>query len=446
MAAANSQDPDVFLSNKNYPDAQGIFFDGYQTLEEVKNSCLVVLDTNVLLVPYGVSKNGLAEIESTYNKLAEEKRLFVPGQVAREFAKHRPLKIGEIFQAINRKNNFSNLEKGRNPLLEDVESYKALREVEEQISNLLGDYRKAIADLLEHIKGWSWNDPVSRIYSQLFPHIVVDPALDEKAIKERLEYQNVNKVPPGYKDGSKTDQGVGDLLVWQAALQVAETHKLPVVLVSGDSKADWFHRSEGQTLYPRFELVDEIRRVSDGKSLHIISFSKFLELFGANSEAVVEARTQEVKIDLSTMSSFGRNSVLSHMAEQAVSDWLEAQYPFLDVYRDNRFGSYVLAEKGGATCTISVKYFSEGRSGNIYGRVRDAIQRSIDRVERSGEYDNCIVFLVFEAEESALQTAQRLPEFLDRIGCRGIAVVIGYLPKIGGLHVHDPLNALPSFE
>jgi DNA-binding response OmpR family regulator len=69
-----------------------------------------------------------------------------------------------------------------------------------------------------------------------------------------------------------------------------------VFFVSGDEKPDWWHRSEGQTLYPRYELVDEFRRHSEGQSFHIIPFSQFLEIYGASQSIVQEVRREEVKV------------------------------------------------------------------------------------------------------------------------------------------------------
>lgn len=64
-----------------------------KSVEQVKNKCLFVLDTNALLLPYTTSSKSIDEIKKVYAKLIKEKRLFIPGQVAREFAKNRPEKI-----------------------------------------------------------------------------------------------------------------------------------------------------------------------------------------------------------------------------------------------------------------------------------------------------------------------------------------------------------------
>jgi hypothetical protein len=438
MAKIPADEPDIFVANKCYPDAMGLFFNGYQTLDQVRNTCVVILDTNALLVPYGISKSGVSEIASTYKQLVASNRLVVPGQVAREFAKNRPSKIGEIFQAVSRKQNLKSPDSGRYPLLQDVPSYQKLQELEGKITTLIGEYRGAIGDLLGHIQKWYWNDPVSALYSELFPKVIVDPSIDEESIRSKMDYLHTNKMPPGYKDGAKLDHGVGDVLVWQAVVHVAEERKRPVVLVSGDNKADWFYR---------FELVDEIRRVSDGKSLHIVSFSSFLELFGATAEAVGEVRSEEINIDLSTMSPFGRNSVLAHVAEQAVADWLRHRHPELDVRRDDRSGAFALAESGGAVIRLSVKYYPKSRRHKpmVYSRLRLALDQFKQRYDDSG-YDNILVFLVFESADDADDAAIRLPDILTRCGHPEASVVVAHLPKDGLLRVHDPLKALPEFE
>ncbi|MEL7408280.1 MAG: PIN-like domain-containing protein, partial [Cyanobacteria bacterium J06558_2] len=74
-----------------------------------------------------------------------------------------------------------------------------------------------------------------------------------------------------------------------------------VIFVSGDQKSDWWHRVENQALYPRYELVDEFRRESNGFSLHIITFANFLNLYGATKDIVKEVRDEENKITGNTL-------------------------------------------------------------------------------------------------------------------------------------------------
>ena len=83
-------------------------------------------------------------------------------------------------------------------------------------------------------------------------------------------------------------------MIWKTILELGKAQKKDAILVSGEEKPDWWHKSEGQPLYPRFELFDEHRRISEGCSFHIVSFSKFLDLYGASEQVVEEVRQTEI--------------------------------------------------------------------------------------------------------------------------------------------------------
>ena len=91
---------DIFIADEVYPEAAALFEADYKTVSEVVSACDVVLDTNVLLTPYSAGKNSLEQIRAVYTRLSEEKRLFVPGQVAREYTRWRARKLTELYQAI----------------------------------------------------------------------------------------------------------------------------------------------------------------------------------------------------------------------------------------------------------------------------------------------------------------------------------------------------------
>lgn len=51
-------EPDAFLANKLYPDAQSVFSWYPVSLEDASLDCVVVLDTNILILPYTISSEG----------------------------------------------------------------------------------------------------------------------------------------------------------------------------------------------------------------------------------------------------------------------------------------------------------------------------------------------------------------------------------------------------
>ena len=296
MPDENTEDSNLLTAITVYPDADAVFTAEPKTLPEIKDDCLVVLDTNSLLVLYSIGKESLEQIKNTYKALVTNKRLVIPGQVAREFAKNRATKLAELFQQLNRKKNVAAFRKGKYPLLESLPNYQESVRIEEELDKLLEAYKKAIGQVIEHIQAWTWNDPVSLLYHDLFgKDTVFDPPFDKAKLKEEIASRYLHQIPPGYKDASKDDGGIGDLLIWKTILKLGESQKKDAILVSGEEKPDWWHKSEGQPLYPRFELFDEYRRVSNGCSFHIVSFSKFLDLYGASEQVVEEVRQTEIQ-------------------------------------------------------------------------------------------------------------------------------------------------------
>ncbi|MDP3582036.1 MAG: PIN-like domain-containing protein, partial [Ignavibacteria bacterium] len=69
-------------------------------------------------------------------------------------------------------------------------------------------------------------------------------------------------VPPGYKDKSKpVPDRYGDLVLWKEVLKKNSQIDQPIILVTGDTKEDWYYEELGLTIGPRPELIDEFSRV-----------------------------------------------------------------------------------------------------------------------------------------------------------------------------------------
>ena len=223
----------IFIANSIYPNAKAIFT-RLQPIDEIKNDCYIVLDTNVLLLPYSIGDVDLLEqIRKTYQPLSAEKRLIVPGQVAREFAKNRAIKIAELYQQLSDK-QIPSMQRGKYPLLSSLKNYQAIVDLEEEIDRKLEEYRqkykKAIEDMLSYIQEWRWNDPVTLLYSEIFNEdSIVDPQIEEKVIKSDLEHRLLYNIPPGYKDRGKDDNGIGDLLIWYTILEIGKSKKKSVI-------------------------------------------------------------------------------------------------------------------------------------------------------------------------------------------------------------------------
>jgi len=289
------EEKDIFVNRKIYPNPADIFSVTTESVAKIKNKAIYIIDTNALLLPYTTSSKSIEEIKKVYGKLISKNKLFIPSQVAREFAKSRPEKIKEIFQQLNRKQNkIQKLFSGKYPLLSDSKEYQEAVEMEEKIDSSLKDYSKKLSEVIGQIKNWTWDDPVTKAYNSIFEEkIIVDVEETKEKIKSDLAFRYSHKIPPGYKDDGKPDDGIGDYLIWLNILELAKKLNKDVIFVSGDEKSDWFHRSENQSLYPRFELVSEFREKGAKKSFHIIKLSELLEIFGADETIVKELELEE---------------------------------------------------------------------------------------------------------------------------------------------------------
>jgi predicted nucleic acid-binding protein len=286
---------DIFIANSIYPEVNSIFKIN-KTLQEIKDDCYIVLDTSVLLLPYNAGRESLSQIKKTYKKLLAESRLIIPAQSAREFVKNRANKLLDLYQNLSDKKGIE-IKKNTYPLLESLDEYQEILEFEKIIEDSLKEYKNKINKLLKNIENWTWNDPVSLMYGELFnKDVIFDIDINEVEIKKDLERRQEYEIPPGYEDASKPDSGVGDLLIWYSLLQVGKKYKKSVILVSGEKKSDWWHKRGKHALYPRYELVDEFRRYSENQSFHIIELSHLLQLYGASETAIKEIELEEKQV------------------------------------------------------------------------------------------------------------------------------------------------------
>ncbi len=288
----------VFLANDILPNAAEAFGDKVEPIEKAINSADIVLDTNVLLLPYGAGASSLKKITEAFEKLKAQGRVFLPAQVAREFVKNRPNKLSELQQGLSDKiSRYVAIDKLSFPILEGLDEYKKLNESLEKSSKLKTELSKANLDLIKKIRSWEWNDPVNTAYRDVFSSDrIIEPTIDKEQIIAELQKRQKYQIPPGYKDSAKEDLGIGDFLIWKMILEIGSKNKKHVIFVSGEEKADWQHRSGGSGFLPRYELMDEFRRISSGKSFYIVQLSTLLELLKVDKGPIEEIKKEEERM------------------------------------------------------------------------------------------------------------------------------------------------------
>lgn len=297
-----------FYLEKVYPESDKIFSFEYSELDKIAKSCIFVLDTNVLFVPFDASEKSAVEIKNIFKKLKEKKRLYIPARVAREFANNRAKRIGELFLKIRQTKDNLNIGQFKiddYPILEGTANYLNLKNSFSKIVELIKESRKELENIESNIKNWNWNDNVSKMYKDIFTsETIIEVKKAKEDIIEDLKFRIEYKVAPGYKDSGKIDDGIGDLIIWTTILEIAKDQNKDLIFVSNDQKNDWFYKQDKIGLYPKFELFDEFRRYTGGKNIHIINFPKFLELQNAKEETIIEIKETIEKTE--TDSDFSR--------------------------------------------------------------------------------------------------------------------------------------------
>lgn len=305
LAANHSKDGSNFNGsavplNETFADPQGMLDAQYKTLDDIKDDCLVALDANVLLLPYGLDSVTLGKLIAVYRQLAKQGQLIIPAQAAREFGKHRSKKIAEIVQYLRNQADQIALPFNKPVgLLADDPEFLKVKDLASEIGDIGKQIREKIEAIIEKISSHVGRDPVSDSYREVFAGRVIgtgEPANQaEFALEMKRRYSN--QIPPGYKDSGKLDGGGGDLLIWQSILRAATKGSRDSIFVTTDSKSDWYTQSNG-AFQPRLELLEEYRVTTGGGTIHIIPPSRLLQLYHVDDLAVANTRIAETTVTI----------------------------------------------------------------------------------------------------------------------------------------------------
>lgn len=288
------EDLELALSYKEkFPSVEHIFSYKMDDPEELLKDSIVVLDTNVLLVPYKLKSQDLNEIEKVYGQLSQESRLFLPEHVAREFAVNKQTKLADLYKTVNdRLVKIPSVPDAA--ILNDLDEYKELDKEFKALNKRLDIYNQSVKKLAKQIKDWSWNDPVLNMYSKFFDkEALVNHKISDEEVGKELARRQKHNIAPGYKDKSKDVNAAGDLNVWLTILELGDALKRNVIFVSEDRKPDWWNQSNGGPFSPKFELVNEYKCASAGKSIKLMIFSEFLEAFNVSAKTVEDVKKVE---------------------------------------------------------------------------------------------------------------------------------------------------------
>lgn len=428
MSKIENEEPilPMFHLEEKFPDAKSIFATATPSVEEIKNEALIIPDTNILLIPYDIQPKSLDDIKNTYQLIINQNRLFIPAHVAREFVKNRGEKIKNLFNSLTQKQSIS-LNKTNYRLLESFDGYDELLKVEEEINSKLNEYRKKLKTVLEHIRSWRWNDPVSNLYRELFKsEIIVEAEISKENLEKDLEKRVTNKISPGFKDSSKDDKGIGDVIIWNTILELGQKYKKPIIFVTGEQKTDWLLRSSNEALYPNFDLIEEYARASDGNSFHILKFSELLDLFDVSKEVVEEVEIEEIQNKYQQLENRHKPEKFYIQAETAIFNWLLNYYSAEEIeVVEHSFVDFVVQRKDGRRFGFIVK--ARTRPNQLRSSIKFLIERALEISDKQN-LDEIAIVIVYDDEEK-INFQLELP-FFEKYFSERIGLIIGYLDEL----------------
>jgi len=228
-------------------------------------------------------------------KFKDEERIFIPERVAREFIKNRDGKLADLVKALNdKKSRISPPELELSKLFQHMEQFSELGEISKNVNELIKKYKSSYSKMVDDIKSWRGNDPITIIYSKIFDKSNMIPLnMSEKDAIDNWEFRQDTQCPPGYKDSTKDDTGIGDFLIWMTLIETSAREKKDVIFVTGDQKSDWFVRGEKEALYVRPELIDEFQRKTNNQHIRLMKFDELLSENNISPEVVNEIKRAE---------------------------------------------------------------------------------------------------------------------------------------------------------
>lgn len=148
--------------------------------------------------------------------------------------------------------------KGKEELLRTLNSQEFKREIDEYDIFLQSETVKNFYQKVMHnkLKGFS-NDELQSI---------------EREGLDRIK----NKIPPAFKDGNKTHNQFGDLIIWKEILQLAKDSSMPIIFITEDRKYDWFDDGKSAKIMHN-KLKKEVKSLCKRDIVEVITLKTFVE-------------------------------------------------------------------------------------------------------------------------------------------------------------------------
>ena len=247
-----------------------------QQIKELWDTASIVLDTNVLLDFYRVSKQTSTELLAILGNFAEQGRIFIPYQSAYEYH-------ANILSVISgQKKMYDEALKHLDKFNEEVAKKRSHPFMDDDLANAFSDLYQKIKDNFnekkDNLDHLLTENEIKDKLGEMLNGKVGEPFSDEDLAKiyKEGECRYIQKIPPGFKDSNKNgNEKYGDLVVWKEIIQYSKNNSKSIIFVSSDAKVDWYQKIDGKTICPLPQLREEFLNET-GQIIHFYSLEQFL--------------------------------------------------------------------------------------------------------------------------------------------------------------------------
>lgn len=395
--------------------------------KDLNKNCLFVFDTNTLLNMYRYSRKTVDNVFELLNKLKKQNQLWIPYQVGYEFYQNRINVISEYEKSYDE--ILLILDKAKDEIENKYKDHPFLNlsSLKEEMNSGLSVVEQKIKQAKSVHPKWLEKDDVLEKINNLFDNNIGDSYSLERLAKitnegrERYE----KKIPPGFKDDKKfEDKKYGDLIIWYQIIDKAKETGKSIILISGDTKEDWWLEKDGKRLMPLPQLKKEI---FDKASVyfHIYTPDRFFELNKsdeANGDNDIKDTIKEIRKirELEEKRSFIKNEILNEKEASYYSRKLRTRY-LIDF--DNLFNSLqgLVVEISDLKINNSYKMrlehllhkFYDLKKLFLHGNMYESLY-----IDRFGEFTKELSYVLNEIihlDDINLSSVFKFREYVDRL-------------------------------
>ena len=262
----------------------GYFYPSEREIKNLWDSCVFAVDANILLNLYRYSDETRNEFLRILESIKE--RLWLPHRAAQEYFNNRLSVIAQQEKAYEE--TIKTLENVHNDLRNARQHPFITERLMKRLGSVFDDVSKELHKNKEIHSKRAGSDKIQEALNTLFDGRVGYPFSDDKleSILKEGEERYTKKIPPGYKDDGKNNEGTlpnsayrkfGDLIVWHQLIEKSLKTKKGIIFINDDKKEDWWQIFKGKNLGPRPELIKEFSDLTK-KRFYMYQSDRFLEL------------------------------------------------------------------------------------------------------------------------------------------------------------------------